>query len=152
MRVKFARGGCNIKEIVEYWLAQCRFQWRVFIHIVTCCYIVTVFTGCSAGFLYRCIFPVVGYLFTGVVTQRWREGVFTGVVTQRWEALVTSPLAGGLFSVVYWWKEWGYVTSPRESTEFTRPHLLLRHPCHNINSTESSVTEITTAVFYTIQI
>jgi hypothetical protein len=43
--------------------------------------------------------------------------------------------AGGrecLPSVVYWWKEWGYVMSPRESTEFTRPHLLLRHPCHNI--------------------
>jgi hypothetical protein len=32
--------------------------------------------------------------------------------------------AGGrecLPSGVYWWKEWGYVTSPRESTEFTRP-------------------------------
>jgi hypothetical protein len=26
-----------------------------------------------------------------------------------------------LLSAVYWWKEWGYVTSPRESTEFTRP-------------------------------
>jgi hypothetical protein len=37
-------------------------------------------------------------------------------------SLVMSPRGReSLPSVVYWWKEWGYVTSPRESTEFPRP-------------------------------